>query len=90
MADPIRNRGLLTKADRQHVAGNSTVENPDARTHEMRHNVHQRLDAIPDELALLREHGHDELADDILKRLAEIVIAEGGETIQSRFTFCDE
>lgn len=68
--DSLRNRGILTRADREFLDGNRDVENPQHRRYELRSNVRKRVENLKRDLQYLREHGEDELADEVLNELS--------------------
>lgn len=55
----MRNRGLLTKADRNALLGEREVT--DERLADIRYNIRQRMAHIEDDLQILREAGEDDL-----------------------------
>lgn len=59
--DHMRNRGLLTKADRAFFQGDREPEDPESRRGDIRYNINQRMDRIEEDLRILREAGEDDL-----------------------------
>lgn len=55
----MRNRGLLTKGDRQALRGEREVD--DDRIPDIRYNVSQRMERIERDLEILRASGHGDL-----------------------------
>lgn len=55
----MRNRGLLTKADREALLGDRDVD--EQRLADIRYNIRQRMEHIEDDLQILRQAGEDEL-----------------------------
>jgi polyhydroxyalkanoate synthesis regulator phasin len=70
--DVVRNRGLLTKGDREALAGNLDVEHPEQRLADLRYNVRQRMENMEQDLDILRETGHDDLADEFHQRFGQV------------------
>jgi len=88
--DPLDERVLLTRDDRAFLAGNADVGDPDGRRHDLRYNARRRARALSQEIALLREHGEEDFADEMIEELARIVVAHSGETFQSRLGYSDK
>lgn len=55
----MRNRGLLTKADREALLGDRDVD--DQRLADIKYNIRQRMDNIEEDLQILRRAGEDDL-----------------------------
>lgn len=64
----MRNRGLLTKADRAFFKGGRDPENPDARRSDIRYNIKQRMNRIEEDIRILREAGEDDLVAEFYDR----------------------
>lgn len=60
----MRNRGLLTKADREFFRG----ERESDREADIRYNINQRMEHIEEDLRILREAGEDELVAQFFDR----------------------
>jgi uncharacterized protein (DUF58 family) len=85
--DPLDERVLLTRDDRAFLAGNADVADPNGRRHDLRYNARRRARALSQEIALLREHGEEEFADEMLEELARIVVAHSGDVVQTRLGY---
>jgi hypothetical protein len=86
--DPLDERILLTRDDRALLAGEADdVADPDRRRRELRTNARRRLRGLRRELALLRESGEADFADEVVDELATIVVEQGDGEVQSRFRF---
>lgn len=53
--------GLLTDNQRAFLRGEKDVENPDQYERNLRHRASQRVEQMAEDLAVLEEHGHDDI-----------------------------
>ena len=59
-SDRMRNRGLLTRGDREALRDDIDEE----KLHDLRWNVRKRMERIGEDLEILEEAGEDELVDE--------------------------
>lgn len=64
--------GILTASERAFLRGENEVEQPDAYRSNIRYRVRQRMAQIEDDLALLREAGEGDVADEFLRRFDRV------------------
>lgn len=60
--------GLLSEAERRFLRGESDVEDPQGYRGNLRHRARKRMEQIEDDLELLEEHGHGDIANEFRQK----------------------
>ena len=68
---PAVTTGLLSQAQREFLRGENQVENPESYIGNLRYRARNRTEQIEEDLALLEEHGHEDIANEFRQRYSE-------------------
>jgi len=65
-------RGLLTEAEREFLAGEKNVEDPEGYRYNVRSRFRTRMDELEHDLELLHDAGEDDLVEEFFDRFGRV------------------